>query len=191
MAQGWGKVPGVDCGGTFAPACRIGSTRIVMAIAAEHNMDILQLDVQTAYLQSPVVRMMMMSLKGSSSTKPSLHDVPRNMSRFDIIFAVRQLTRAMSKPAKIHMTASHLLRYLTGSPGLSIEYTTGNFLLKGYCNASWGANPDNRRSTINSGYPFFLSGELASFKSTLQKLTAQGGYLYHEHAIVARIREIG
>ena len=54
VAQGWGHVPGVDCGGTFAPECRIGSIRMVMAIAAEHNMDILKLDVQTAYLQSPV-----------------------------------------------------------------------------------------------------------------------------------------
>ena len=88
--------------------------------------------------------------------------------RFDIVYAVSQLTRAMSKPAKIHMTAAkHLLRYLKGSPYLSIEYTTRNFRLKGCCDTSWGANPDNRRST--SGYLFFLSGGLVSFTSTLLK----------------------
>ena len=54
VARGWGQVPGVDGGGTFAPVCRIGIIRMVMAIAAEHNLGILQLDVKTAYLQSPV-----------------------------------------------------------------------------------------------------------------------------------------
>ena len=93
-------------------------------------------------------------------------------SRSDIIYAVNQLTRAKSKPARVHITAAkHLLRYLKGIPDLRIEYTTGNFRLKEYCDASWGANPDNRRWT--SGYLFFLSGELVSFKLTLQKLTAQ------------------
>ena len=39
VAQGWGQAPGVDCGGTLAPVCRIGSIRMAMAIAAEHDMD--------------------------------------------------------------------------------------------------------------------------------------------------------
>ena len=91
---------------------------------------------------------------------------------FDIMHAVSQLSRAMKKPAKVPMTAAkRLLRYLAGNRYLSIEYKAGNFRLKGYCDASWGANPDNCRST--SGYLFFLSGELVSFKSTLQKLAAQ------------------
>lgn len=49
-------------------------------------------------------------------------------SQFVSIYTVSQVTRVMSKPAKIRMTAAkHLLRYLKGSPGLSIKFTTGNF----------------------------------------------------------------
>ena len=77
-----------------------------------------------------------------------------------------------SKPVKFHVAAAkYLLRYLKGSPDLSIEYPTGNFRLKGYSYASWGATPDNRWPA--SGYRVFLSGALASSKSTPRKQTTQ------------------
>ena len=58
-------------------------------------------------------------------------------SRFDITYTVSQLTRAMSKPTKVHMIAAKdILRYLKGSPDLNIAYTIGNFRLKGYCDTS-------------------------------------------------------
>ena len=40
-----------------------------------------------------------------------------------------------------------------------------------YTDASFGANPDNRKST--TGYFFFLGGGLVSFGSKTQSLTAQ------------------
>ena len=40
-----------------------------------------------------------------------------------------------------------------------------------YTDASFGANPDNRKST--TGYLFFLGGGLTSFGSKMQSLTAQ------------------
>ena len=48
-------------------------------------------------------------------------------NRFDIIYAVSQLTRAMSKPAIVHMTAAkHLFFcYLKGSPDLCIGLQPG------------------------------------------------------------------
>ena len=35
VAKRWNQVPGRDCGGTFAPVCRLQSVRMVLAIAAE------------------------------------------------------------------------------------------------------------------------------------------------------------
>lgn len=46
--QGWGQVPGIDCGCTYAPMCRIQSIRMALAIAASQDWEVLQLDVQTA-----------------------------------------------------------------------------------------------------------------------------------------------
>ena len=47
-------------------------------------------------------------------------------TRFDLCYAVNQLTRACSKPAKIHMTAAkHALRYLRGIIDLPIMYKRG------------------------------------------------------------------
>ena len=93
-------------------------------------------------------------------------------TRYDITYAVNQLVRAMSKPSKLHMTAAkHLLRYLKEKMGLAITHKTGRFKMTGYCDASWGNNPDNGKST--SGYLFMLAGGPLSFKTALQNVTAQ------------------
>ena len=43
--------------------------------------------------------------------------------RYDILYTVNQLARAMSKPSKAHMgVTKHLLRYLAGSTDFSITY---------------------------------------------------------------------
>ena len=49
VVLGWGEVPGVDCGGTFAPVCRLQSIRMVLVIAAEFNFECWQLDYNTAF----------------------------------------------------------------------------------------------------------------------------------------------
>ena len=54
VVLGWGQLPGVDCGGTFAPVCRLQSIRIVLAIAAEFDFECWQLDYNTAFLNAKV-----------------------------------------------------------------------------------------------------------------------------------------
>ena len=93
-------------------------------------------------------------------------------TRYDITYAANQLARAMSKPSELHMTAAkHLLRYLKAGMGLAITDKTGCFEMTGYCDVSWGSNPDNGKST--SGYLFMLAGGPPSFKTALQNVTAQ------------------
>ena len=67
--------------------------------------------------------------------------------------------------------AKHVLRYLRGTPDLPITYRKGQLRLVSYTDASFGANPDNRKST--TGYLFFLGGAPISFGSKTQSLTAQ------------------
>ena len=51
-AQGFSQVAGTDFGSTCAPVCRIASVHHALAIAASHDWNVIQLDVQTAFLQS-------------------------------------------------------------------------------------------------------------------------------------------
>ena len=93
-------------------------------------------------------------------------------TRYDLCYAINQLTRACSKPAEIHMTAAkHALRYLRGTTDLPIVYKRGKFRMVSYTDASFGANHDNRKSM--TGYLLFLGQGLISFGSKKQSLTAQ------------------
>ena len=48
------------------------------------------------------------------------------MTRYDILFSVNQLARAMSKPSNAHMgAAKHVLRYLAGTINFDITYNKG------------------------------------------------------------------
>ena len=49
-----GMVAGVHCGTTFAPVSRLQSIRMVLGLAAEKNLEVLQYDVPTAFLNSAV-----------------------------------------------------------------------------------------------------------------------------------------
>ena len=51
VVQGFSQIPGVDCGGTFAPVCRFQIVRIMPAIAAELDYEVHMLNNQMAFLR--------------------------------------------------------------------------------------------------------------------------------------------
>lgn len=54
VAQGWGRVHGIDCGATYAPVCRLLSIRMMLAIATEYNLEVVILDVQAAFFNADI-----------------------------------------------------------------------------------------------------------------------------------------
>ena len=54
VAKGFTQRPGTDFNETFAPVARIGSIRTVMALAAELELEIHQLDFVSAYLNGDI-----------------------------------------------------------------------------------------------------------------------------------------
>lgn len=50
VAKGFSQVPGLDFGDTYAPTGRLGSLRLLIALASYYNWDFDQLDVVTAFL---------------------------------------------------------------------------------------------------------------------------------------------
>ena len=94
------------------------------------------------------------------------------VSRYDILYAVNQLARGMSKPPKTHIgAAKHLLRYLAGSTNFFITYKQGGFNPAAFSDANGGNNPDSGEST--SSYIIMLANGPISFKVGLQGLTVQ------------------
>lgn len=101
-------------------------------------------------------------------------------TRPDIAYAVGVLSQHLDRPSKAHWNAFiHVLRYLSGTKNLFIEYSastpdlSGNqswSIPNGYSDADWAGDKSTRRST--TGYVFkFLNGAL-SWKSRLQPTVA-------------------
>ena len=71
------------------------------------------------------------------------------ISRCDILYAVNQLARRMSKPSKARMRAvKHLLCYLAGSTDFSITHKQGGFKLAAFSDANWGNNRENSKVNV-------------------------------------------
>ena len=93
-----------------------------------------------------------------------------HLSRHDILNAVNQLARGMSKPSRAHMVVGkHLLRYFTGSNDF-INYEQGEFKLAAFSDANRGNTPDNGKST---SYIVMLANGAISSNVGLQGLIAQ------------------
>ena len=59
------------------------------------------------------------------------------VTRYDILYAVNQLAREMSKPSKAHMAAAkHLLRCLAQTVDFAITYKQGGFKLNVFSDAN-------------------------------------------------------
>ena len=49
-AQGYTQIEGVDYDETFAPVAKLASLHMILALAAEHDLELQQMDVKSAYL---------------------------------------------------------------------------------------------------------------------------------------------
>ena len=54
MAKGYSQTKGVDYNETFLPTAYMTSIRVLMQLAAQHDLILHQMDVKTAYLNAPI-----------------------------------------------------------------------------------------------------------------------------------------
>ncbi|KAL5579769.1 hypothetical protein UlMin_012211 [Ulmus minor] len=95
------------------------------------------------------------------------------ITRPEIAYCVNRVCQFMQKPLDHHWKAvKRILRYLKGTADEGITLRkTNNLSLIGYCDADWGNDLDNRRST--TGYCIFLGDSLISWSSKKQSVVSR------------------
>jgi hypothetical protein len=93
-------------------------------------------------------------------------------TRPDLAFAVSVVSRFMSKPGPMHwMAVKRIMRYLKGTIDVRLRIGGQHMNVKGYSDADWAGDVENRRST--SGYVFFVGDGAVSWNSKRQQTVAQ------------------
>ena len=94
-------------------------------------------------------------------------------TRPDIAWSVSRLSQYMQDPTDEHMTmALNVFHYLRGTTEMKIWYNgNGNSGLKGFCDADWAEDRDNRRST--TGYVFLMADGAVCWTSRMNKTPAR------------------
>lgn len=110
------------------------------------------------------------------------------ISRPDISFSVNLLSRYCENPGLAHWGAvKRLMHYIKGTINYRLIYGTSNESLKGYSDADWAADLDERKST--TGYLFTLFGGAISWVSKRQPTVALSSTEAEYMATVASIQE--
>ena len=81
---------GRDCGGTFAPVCRIQSIRMVLVTAAEKGWTVWKLDVQTAFLYADVEEEVWVKMAPGYEAKDEATGAPLVMKLLKSLYGLTQ-----------------------------------------------------------------------------------------------------
>ncbi|GJX91098.1 protein kinase, ATP binding site-containing protein, partial [Tanacetum coccineum] len=112
VIQGFKQKEGINYFDTYTPVARITTIRLLLALAAIHNLMIHQMDVKIAFLNG---------------------DLEEEVTRPDIAYAVGRLSRFTSNPSRQHWQAiTRVFKYLKDSSS-----TNGSVLLLGRGVISW------------------------------------------------------
>jgi len=122
VAQGFTQIPGVNFQDTFAPVARLSSIRAVIALAASEDWELHQMDVKSAYLNSPIDTRVYMRLPPGHTEKGKVAFVKRG------IYGLRQsgnlwhktLTSAFSELELTRSAVDHGVFYSHDEEGTTI-----------------------------------------------------------------------
>jgi hypothetical protein len=110
-------------------------------------------------------------------------------TRLDICFAVGFVSRFQSNPGPAHWkVVKRILRYLCGIADYMLCYQGRDLRLRGYSDAYWVGDLDERKST--SGYTFLLGGEAITWCSKKQSCVALSTMESEYVACSAAVQEV-
>jgi Reverse transcriptase (RNA-dependent DNA polymerase)/Integrase core domain/GAG-pre-integrase domain len=92
VAQGFSQVPGVDYFDTFAPVARLASIRAVLAMAADLDLELHQIDIKSAYLNGELTSNEQIYMRQPPGYHD--HDAPKMVCRLSkAIYGIKQAGR--------------------------------------------------------------------------------------------------
>ena len=110
-------------------------------------------------------------------------------TRPDIAYAVNTCARFSSRPTYTACRCLlRILAYLSKTYSVGIVYSGTEMNFHGYCDADWGGNKDNGRST--TGFLNFMAGGPISWQSKLQTTVATSSMEAEYMALYALIQDI-
>ncbi|KAI0498152.1 hypothetical protein KFK09_021393 [Dendrobium nobile] len=111
------------------------------------------------------------------------------LTRPDIQFTVHSLSQHMHHPLKQHFEGlKRLLRYILGTLQLGLPLDRGPLQLKGFSDADWASNTDDRRSI--SGYCNYLGNSLISWQVKKQTNVARSSTEAEYRSLAAEAAEV-
>nr|KYP44486.1 Retrovirus-related Pol polyprotein from transposon TNT 1-94 [Cajanus cajan] len=95
------------------------------------------------------------------------------ITRPEIAFSVNKVCQYMQAPRNPHwMAVKRILRYLCGTLNTSLHLIKSpDFSIKGFCDADWGSNLEDRKST--TGYVIYLGANPISWSSKKQQAVSR------------------
>ncbi|KAH9756360.1 hypothetical protein KPL71_016050 [Citrus sinensis] len=163
VVKGFAQVPGVDYSDTFVPVARLDIIRLLLAVAAQKNWRVYQLDVKSAFLNGNK-KCVVEEFKQEMMEIFEMTDL--ELMAFFLGMEIKQ------NENEVFISAKRVLRYVKGTCNFGIKFTRSKeFKLFGYSDSDWGGSIDDMKST--SGYCFTLGSGVFSWSSKKQEIVAQ------------------
>ncbi|GKD04824.1 zinc finger, CCHC-type containing protein, partial [Tanacetum coccineum] len=162
----------IDYFDTYVPVARITTIRLLLALAAIHNLVIHLMNVKIAFLNGDLEEEVYMK-KPEGFIMPDQNQVDntkkflssrfsmKDMGEVDVIL-VGRLSRFTSNPSRQHWQAiTRVFKYLKGTMNYGLSYVGYPSVLEAYSDASWINHVEDSSST--SGWMFLLGGGAISW----------------------------
>uniref|UniRef100_A0A2N9HKJ8 CCHC-type domain-containing protein n=1 Tax=Fagus sylvatica TaxID=28930 RepID=A0A2N9HKJ8_FAGSY len=181
VAKGYSRRHGIDYDEVFSPVVRHTSIRAVLALVANQDLELEQLDVKTAFLHGNLEEEIFM-VQPERFKQPGTQNLVCRLKKS--LYGLKQSPRQWYKseyllagtwrnPGREHWNAvKWIFRYLKGTTEHEILFSRqlGTNSVVGYVDADYACEVDDKRSTTD--YVFTLSRGPICWKSTLQSIVA-------------------